>query len=291
MGGAPQDAESHRVDSATVAKNPSRSEVRRRVARRKSRRGGGSIWYVAVGVIIVLFVGLIVVSRPDASTGLQISDHWHTAVGVNVCGTWQGPPPATGNGNLFRPDSNVYAGLHTHADGLMHMEPRQSDEIGKHATVGQYFAFNGWSLSETAFTYNDGVKQKNGDTCPAKDGKPAYKGVVRWAVGHAKAGALPGKLVEQTGNPANYVPKNEDQFALYFVAKDAKLSGYGNNVPSRACLPNALAVEQGPAQCAGDPTAAAAMSTIPGVGSGGTTAPGAPSSSAVTTTAAVTSKP
>lgn len=271
-----------------MAKTPSRRDVRRRVARRKTSRGGGALWYVAIVLVIVLFVGVIYFSRRDTASGLQIGDHWHTAIGVNVCGEWQGPPPATDNGNLKRAGTTVYAGLHTHGDGLMHMEPQAGDEIGKNASIGNYFAFNGWNLDETAFTYNGGIDVKNGDDCPAKSGQPAYKGVVRWAVGHApKAGELPGPLVEQHGNPAKYVPDDEDQFALYFISKDAKLSDYAIdgelNVPSRICLPNAEAVESGNALCKGDPTVAEAMSTAPGANpSGGTTsvttAPGATSS-------------
>jgi hypothetical protein len=288
-----------------MAKTPSRYEVRRRVARGKRRRGGSTVWYVAVALIVVLFVALIIVARDNnqakASTRPRVGDHWHTAVGVNVCGTWLPDPPQTatqninGNETIARVGANPpqYAGLHTHGDGLMHMEPSTADESGANATIGHYFLFNGWSLSQTAFIYSGGISEKNGATCPAKAGKQAYKAVVRWAVGHSKGqGILPGPLVEQHGDAYDYKPGNYDQFALYFVAADANLASFGKNVPSRVCLPNAGAAESGAACNSASTSTSNGATTTTVAGGATTTATGATAPVGTTTTAATTtSKP
>src|SRR5882724_3732472 len=86
-------------------------------------------------------------------------EHWHAAIGVNVCGVWQPGPTwqtVSSQGTLARYGSDEYAGLHTHtlttgkSDGLIHMEPARADEAGWNATVGRYLAFGGWRFSTTA---------------------------------------------------------------------------------------------------------------------------------------------
>ena len=89
--------------------------------------------------------------------------HWHAALGVYDCDTWVGDQHRPGVVALARRDAhgsparagntNVYAGLHSHADGIIHMEPLVDEEAGRHATVGKYFQFGGWKLSSTGFNF------------------------------------------------------------------------------------------------------------------------------------------
>src|SRR5689334_21446629 len=110
------------------------SRVKRRaMARSRSvRRGGFSGFYAAVVVICIVGFTLVLASRKSNSAGAvgpylstdstphnKADEHWHAAIGVNICGTWQPGPiwPSYTSGStptLARKGTNVYAGLHTH---------------------------------------------------------------------------------------------------------------------------------------------------------------------------------
>ena len=152
--------------------------------RRPRRRSGSAGWYATVALIVAVGVALIVITRSGKNTavaaGRGVKDHWHAALGVNVCGTWQPNPPASptvlinNQRVIVRVGTNVYAGLHTHGDGLIHFEPATSEDAGDSATVGRYFTYSGWKLSASSFTFL-GVSEKDGDRCPGVGGKPAEK--------------------------------------------------------------------------------------------------------------------
>jgi hypothetical protein len=136
--------------------------------------------------------------------------HWHAALGVFDCDHWMGDstgngvwqwPAATPQGEPGRAnDPNTYAGLHSHDDGIIHMEPATPDEAGTNATLGRYFEFGGWKLSATGFTFL-GTTRANGDKCATK---PA---TLQWWV-HGKA---------HTGDPAAYKLYDRDIVVLAFV--------------------------------------------------------------------------
>jgi hypothetical protein len=185
-----------------------------------------------MAIVILGIVGIVFAKTAnDQSTGLKIGDHWHAALGVNVCGTWLPNAPETprdGNGTIVRAGTAVYAGLHTHADGLIHFEPESSDDTGSHATVGRYFKYNGWTVSSTSFSYDQGVKKRNGDTCPAANGQPAAKGTLTWAVnGKGHSGSL-----------GDYRPSNNDRIVLAFEPAGKTAASLGNP-PSTSNLPQA----------------------------------------------------
>jgi hypothetical protein len=201
-------------------------------ARRSPRRTGTTGWTAGIAAIVILgIVGIVLAkSANNQAGGLKIGDHWHAAFGVNVCGTWLPNPPETArdsNNLIIRHGTDVYAGIHTHADGLIHFEPETTDDTGTHATVGRFFKYSGWSLSADSFTFDQGVKQRNGDTCPAAS-QPAAKGTVIWAVnGVAHAGSL-----------ADYRPNNGDRIVLAFLPAGKTAASLGNP-PSAASLPQA----------------------------------------------------
>lgn len=191
---------------------------------RKPKRSGSSLgWNVVIGVIVILGIAGIFVSRSSSGSGggagLSTADHWHTALGVNVCGEWE---PAQPEFTTQSDDPSLYAGLHTHDDGIIHMEPQSSADTGSKATVGRYAEYGGWDLSEDSFETWNGTARQNGDTCP--DGQP---GVVRWAVN--------GK--EREGNPADFTPGDGDVFVVAFGPADQDLSELVP--PSASELPNA----------------------------------------------------
>ena len=73
-------------------------------------------------------------------------DHWHTALDVNICGEWLGPAPAFEK-PYDSPNQVANAGIHSHADGLIHTHPFVVGEEGNNATIGKFFSYGGWGLS------------------------------------------------------------------------------------------------------------------------------------------------
>jgi hypothetical protein len=200
----------------------------------RSRTSANTVWYAAAAIVIIAGVLGVALSRTNSASGVgpQSTDHWHAALGVNDCGKWAPnwlTPFSGGNpSGPVRVGTTIYAGLHSHGDGLIHMEPQTSDEMGKSATLGRYFKFAGFTLSATEIKFgtldpSTAVNEKNGNKC---DGKP---GVLRWAVN--------GK--EKTGNPASYKIFNGDVIELVFTTADAKLPAK-TDVPSYTALQDIL---------------------------------------------------
>jgi hypothetical protein len=172
----------------------------------KARRGSKG-FTVMIAVIFVLGVALIALAKNDSGSssssakgpGAKIGDHWHAAIGINFCGTWQA--------NL--PQYEAATGLHSHGDGYMHMHPFSAAGAGRNANVGLFYSQAGDKVTATQIKF---AKQtyRNGDTCDALGKKP---GLVRWTVNGQ----------EKTGNPAVYTPNDRDVIALAFVPKDADI--------------------------------------------------------------------
>ena len=85
-------------------------------------------------LVIILGVSLVVYARnnrlhQDLSGVPQLGDHIHIAFGVNICGQFLTDIP------LF--ESSV--GIHTHADGVLHVHPFSQLGVGANATVGRFF--------------------------------------------------------------------------------------------------------------------------------------------------------
>jgi hypothetical protein len=234
---------------------------------KRSRNGANLVWYVAAGVLVVAGVLGVALSRSNTASGVAptVSDHWHVALGVNDCGTWvqnwawppgnvngansvgTGAPARAGSGGL------IYAPLHSHGDGLIHIEPLVSTDGGNNATLGAYFKYGGWKLSATSIQFVN-VNEKNGNKC---NGKP---GVLRWAVN--------GK--EHHGNPAKYKLAQADVVELVFTTPDAKLPP-PSQVPSAADLNSVLGIT--PTPTPGATTAPATSTTTAPAGTTSTSKP------------------
>jgi hypothetical protein len=147
--------------------------------------------------------------------------HWHAALGVYDCDHWMGDAsgpgiwkwphttPAGTPGQAANPAR--YAGLHSHDDGIIHMEPQIESETGDHATVGLYFTYGGWKLNASSFTFLD-ITDTNGQTC---HGKPAS---VVWAVD--------GKT--KHGNPADWRLRDGEVVVIGFVPTGTSINGLGS---------------------------------------------------------------
>jgi hypothetical protein len=166
----------------------------------------------------------------DPANPRNADSHWHTALGVYDCdrwlddgtgkGLWQWPAitPAGGPGLAYNP--RVYAGLHSHADGVIHMEPDSPADAGSNATLGRYFESGGWSVSQDGFDFL-GVQRAHGEQC---GNEPA---TIRWWVNGE----------EQQGDPAAYKLFDEDIVVVAFLTADAPPPGAPPSLPKAPWLP------------------------------------------------------
>jgi len=198
-------------------RRPQARKGRTAAAARTSGRRSDRTLAIAAAFILILGLVLVFVFKPNNSTAneLQIGDHWHAALGVYACDHWDGgsdwaTPVNPSGGEPVRVNSLTYAGLHSHRDGLIHMEPQTSDEMGKHATLGQYFNFNGFELSSTHVKFAT-ADLKNGDKCGTAPGK------LHWLVNGT----------ERTGNPADYLLHNGDWIVVAFLPDSKTITSLG----------------------------------------------------------------
>ena len=189
---------------------------------RVARTGGGrtgrasrpSLLYpVSIALVVALGVSLIVVSRATNRAAAAVhpagSDHWHEAYGIDICGTMQ--PNLPQNPNLTTP-----VGIHTHGDGLIHVEPYFSAnplDAGKNATLARFAQnYPGFTLTSTALGYPGQTVHRNGDRC---GGTPAMVRIRVWrqATGSASTVSRDPKLVHLENGEAitmAFLPDNAD---------------------------------------------------------------------------------
>src|SRR2546423_6911804 len=205
----------------------SRTKRRRAAVRSAKRARNNTWWYGLTAIIVIAGISLIVYARmtepkpvgpfvSDPNKTSQKDTHWHAALGVYNCDHWVGD--GTGDGlwkwpsdpqGFFRHNSSVYAGLHSHRDGIIHMEPTVTEDSGRHATVGRYFEYGGWKLSATSFKFVDGKEVKNGDTCAG-----GGAGTVQWATSkldRKSDTSKPLKLTARIGHTGPYKAEPGDR--------------------------------------------------------------------------------
>lgn len=223
----------------------SRAAMRSKYRKPKRRRSGSTAWIVTTLVIVLAFTGILILTvadRHSSSAGANESpkfadqatgtagDHWHTYLGVNICGEWLDPMP-----KFEKPwnnsSANFNAGIHSHGDGLIHTHPFQDTEGGTNATIGKFFDYGGWGLTESSIDLggasSDTVNLHGQWPGPASDPKKT-----KWAAGDTcPFGQYKGEKVEMTwyvdgkqmsGNPADYRQQNGETVAVYFLPKGAE---------------------------------------------------------------------
>src|SRR5947207_2413702 len=131
----------------------SRARIRSKV-RRPKRAGASRGWMIATISVFVVGALLVVLTYRDrqsaADVAPKIGDHIHSYLGVNICGTWEPAVPAfEGRDGSADQNATPRAGIHSHADFLIHDHPFSSDESGKKATLGRYLGYAQTELSST----------------------------------------------------------------------------------------------------------------------------------------------
>ena len=185
----------------------------------------------------------------DPANPAKLDTHWHAALGVYECDHWLGDDTGTGiwqwpfatpaGAPARASDQTRYAGLHSHDDGVIHMEPATPDEAGRNATLGKYFEYGGWQLSADGFDFLD-TQVANGDDCDGARGELTWR-VARWdgTLGpqHYKTGS---------GDPAKYKLYNGDVIVVAFVPEGRDPASTGDP-PSLGNLARALGFPLTPA--------------------------------------------
>jgi len=161
--------------------------------RPRQRKPGGAIFGAVITVVVVLGVVGIALSRSGdeggpLTEGPAVGDHYHAALGINICGQWKASTP----------EYHAPTGIHSHGDNFIHLHPRSNAGTGKKATIGLYLKQAGEEITDDSIRLSDGTDMKNGDECPNFDMK---EGKLRWSVN--------GK--EQNGDPSEYVPSRCEQ--------------------------------------------------------------------------------
>ena len=276
--------------------NASRAKRKRAAVRSAKRSRQNSWWYGLTAIVVIAGIAGIVYTQATkaAPVGPFLADpnnltkkdtHWHAALGVFDCEHWMGDSSGTGIWNWPSSNAagspsraktpNVYAGLHSHDDGVIHMEPATSEDAGKNTTIGRYFDYGGWKLSSDGFTFL-GVTVKNGDKCGTTTG------TLQWETGKWDGTSGKQKYTVQSGNPARYKASQDDIVVIAFLPAGKSISTIGDP-PSVPNLAKALGAESvAPGSTA--PTTPVAPTTAPGTG---TTKP----TTTPTTATTATSKP
>jgi len=166
-----------------------------RVARAGS--GGSStkrskpLFPVAIGAIVVLGVGLIVFARASteeaaAEAPVANQDHWHAAYGIRLCGEGFLAPVQV-------QDDPV--GIHTHADGIIHVHPFTNSASGENATLGEFFDAAGITVDDDEIEVGDTKVKEGEDTCGV-DEKPGVVQVAVWENARDTEGTEPEIVTE-----------------------------------------------------------------------------------------------
>lgn len=134
------------------------------------------------GTLLVFFARQQRISTAAPRAGL---DHWHAAYGVADCGAFK---PALSSA---RQDQ---LGIHTHEDGLIHIEPLVDGAAGVNARLGVFFDHVGIVVEDDSVSFPDGTSwEADSATC---DGEPAQIVLARWNDGQQAAdGERPSELL------------------------------------------------------------------------------------------------
>lgn len=194
----------------------------------RTRRGSSSLgWPIAMALVVVLGTAGIVYSReqrqPDTSAPVaqgpgRAGDHWHSALGFDICGTFAP--------NF--PDPQVDPlGIHTHGDGVVHTHPFTSRSAGKNARLGLYFdTIEGLEVSSDEIDLPTMDAKRNGMEC---DGKPA---VVRTRIWASRSPTEEGEVYN--GDPSDIRLRDNQLITIAFLPDDAEI----RKPPSEAALDN-----------------------------------------------------
>jgi plastocyanin len=148
-------------------------------------------WVPVAFIIVVVFgiLGALFVVRSASGAPRIGKDHWHATYSVFICGQRQPNFPTWD------------AGVHTHADGVIHIHPFTPSEEGAGARLVKWFEYGGGKLTQSEMRMpGDRTEYKNGDEC--EDGSEATLQVF-----------VNGEKMDDW---SRYIPKDGDRVRIIF---------------------------------------------------------------------------
>ena len=148
-----------------------RASSSKKVARAASTGGGRTArgtrplgWYAVIALVVVLGVSGIVFSRTERREELAAAadgsapqaniDHWHAAYGIYLCDSFA--PSIT--------NERDPKGIHTHADGIIHIHPFVRSAAGRNATLGVFADAVDMTLDDDELEVPGGKSYESGET-------------------------------------------------------------------------------------------------------------------------------
>ena len=163
-----------------MGKASSSKKVQRAARAAASSRGVGEKrergFTLLVLAVVVLGIGLVLAARSsrDEQVAPFITDHWHSAYEIYDCGTARSALQTQTD-----PD-----GIHTHADGLLHIHPFNSSATGVDARLGVFLEASGLRIDadgiDATGSFDAGFEPIDNST--GCDGADSEIVVTRWNV-------------------------------------------------------------------------------------------------------------
>jgi hypothetical protein len=153
--------------------------------------------FIVVALPCSLFIALaasaaVTAALPDSAVApgsIGVGQHWHATYEVWVCGERQPNFPTW------------ESGVHTHADGIIHIHPFQAFEEGRGARLVKFFEYGGGLLTQDEMRMPGSSQTiRNGLLCP--DGVPGVLGV-----------AVNGNVLDDW---MEYIPEDGDRILITF---------------------------------------------------------------------------
>ncbi len=220
-----------------------------------------------MAVVVVLGTAGIVYSRdqrqpdntrPLAAAAGRAGDHWHAAIGFDICGAFAPNPPDTGQDPL---------GVHSHGDGVVHIHPFSAQSAGKRAVLGIFFDSSNLKVTSSKVQVPGVDARNNGDKCGDQVAQ------VRTKVWDSRDPSDQGRIV--MGNPRDIRPTDGMLITIAFEPAGVDIP----RPPSADQLDKLTDVNPAPT----DPNAS--TTTVPG---SPTTVAGDPNASTTTTPSSTT---
>src|SRR5207302_6054357 len=134
-------------------------------------RGTSAVGFpLVMAIVVALGVIGVVFSRGERKANADqptVSDHWHAAYGFDICGHFLPDLPQPPN----------LIGLHTHGDGVIHIEPQDPiNDTGKHATLGRFVSgYPDLKLTRNSFSVLNQTWTNGEPKCDGKPGEVVVK--------------------------------------------------------------------------------------------------------------------
>ncbi len=248
----------------------------------RARAAGERNLLFPVALVLVVILGSLLVfytrdnRQAQASEAPTLTDHWHAAYGLYVCGEFLDPLP------VFESPQN--GGTHTHGDGLIHIHPFSPSRTGKNATVQHFLEDaatelgNEGGIQEKSLAIPGGKTYTEGkDTCDGIDGDPIVQVAVWDSVDTALAGDDADRIVTTNFDKVRFL-QNSQAYTIAFMPEGAKIPP-----PPTA---DKVAAATGVPDSAVPTDTGSSSTTSPGDTGSSTTSTTAPATDSSTTTAA-----